>query len=80
MPDLTNPQAWNPYSYVLNNPLKYVDPSGNFYYGVGFGAAIAWAYAGSIATSVGVPALAQAASMAKPGRVGYAHHPPNAGP
>jgi RHS repeat-associated protein len=21
-------QQWNPYSYVLNNPLKYVDPSG----------------------------------------------------
>ena len=21
-------QSWNPYSYVLNNPLKYVDPSG----------------------------------------------------
>jgi hypothetical protein len=27
--DRTNPQAWNPYSYVLNNPLKYTDPSGN---------------------------------------------------
>jgi RHS repeat-associated protein len=22
------PQSWNAYSYVLNNPLKYVDPSG----------------------------------------------------
>ncbi len=26
---LVNPQALNSYSYVLNNPLKYVDPSGN---------------------------------------------------
>ena len=28
-PDLYNPQALNCYSYVLNNPYKYVDPSGN---------------------------------------------------
>jgi len=28
VPSLTNPQALNRYSYVLNNPLKYVDPSG----------------------------------------------------
>jgi len=26
--DLTNPQSFNKYSYVLNNPLKYVDPTG----------------------------------------------------
>jgi RHS repeat-associated protein len=25
---LDAPQSWNAYSYVLNNPLKYVDPSG----------------------------------------------------
>lgn len=25
-----NPQALNPYSYVNNNPLAYVDPSGYF--------------------------------------------------
>ncbi len=24
-----NPQAWNRYSYVLNNPLYYVDPTGH---------------------------------------------------
>ena len=28
--DLTNPQTLNKYSYVLNNPLKYVDPSGEY--------------------------------------------------
>jgi RHS repeat-associated protein len=28
--DLTNPQSFNKYSYVLNNPLKYVDPTGNW--------------------------------------------------
>jgi hypothetical protein len=29
VPDLTNSQAWNRYSYVLNSPLMYVDPSGH---------------------------------------------------
>lgn len=26
--DPANPQSWNRYSYTINNPLKYVDPSG----------------------------------------------------
>jgi hypothetical protein len=26
--DLTNPQSWNGYSYVWNNPLSAVDPTG----------------------------------------------------
>jgi hypothetical protein len=30
VPDPANPQSWNRYSYVLNNPLKYVDPTGMF--------------------------------------------------
>jgi hypothetical protein len=29
VPDLFDPQSLNRYSYVLNNPLKYVDPSGH---------------------------------------------------
>src|SRR3990172_4559579 len=29
VPDHKNPQALNRYSYVLNNPLRYTDPSGN---------------------------------------------------
>ena len=29
VPDATNPQAYNRYSYVNNNPMGYVDPSGH---------------------------------------------------
>ena len=29
VPDPTNPQSLNRYSYCLNNPLKYIDPSGH---------------------------------------------------
>ncbi len=28
VPDLYDPQSLNPYSYVLNNPLRYTDPTG----------------------------------------------------
>ncbi|MDA1097154.1 MAG: RHS repeat-associated core domain-containing protein, partial [Chloroflexi bacterium] len=30
VPGIGNPQAWNRYSYVLNNPLRYTDPSGHY--------------------------------------------------
>ena len=30
VPDPMNPQQYNRYSYTLNNPLKYIDPSGHF--------------------------------------------------
>lgn len=29
IPDLSNPQSYNRYAYVLNNPLKYNDPDGH---------------------------------------------------
>ena len=34
VPDPTNPQALNRYSYVLNNPLKYTDPSGHGFFDI----------------------------------------------
>jgi hypothetical protein len=30
IPDLGNPQSYNRYSYVMNNPLRYNDPSGHY--------------------------------------------------
>jgi RHS repeat-associated protein len=32
VPDPKNPQCLNRYSYCLNNPLRYVDPSGHYQY------------------------------------------------
>jgi len=29
VPDPTNPQAWNRYSYVYNSPINYADPTGH---------------------------------------------------
>ncbi len=40
VPDWTNPQSLNRYAYCMNNPLRYVDPSGHFWQA--FFIAIAW--------------------------------------
>jgi len=36
-----NPQALNRYSYVLNNPMKYTDPTGHWVFTIGFSIRIA---------------------------------------
>jgi len=37
IPDITNPQNWNAYTYVKGNPVNYNDPSGHFAGGFGGG-------------------------------------------
>ncbi len=37
IPDFGDPQSWNRYSYCLNNPLKYTDPTGHETYFEGVG-------------------------------------------
>ncbi len=39
IPDPSAPQAFNRYAYTLNNPLRYVDPSGHRYEPCGPGGA-----------------------------------------
>ena len=43
--DCTNPQNFNRYAYCLNNPLKYTDPSGEFWHiviGAAIGGTVNW--------------------------------------
>jgi RHS repeat-associated protein len=37
-----NPQSWNLYSYGLNNPLRFTDPTGHFAFGVGNDCFFSW--------------------------------------
>jgi RHS repeat-associated protein len=37
VPNSRNPQALNRYSYVMNNPINYTDPSGHAYEWIGAG-------------------------------------------
>lgn len=50
MPDFS--QSFNRYSYCLNNPLKYTDPSGEFPW-LAVGIAIVGGYLGGVATNQG---------------------------
>ena len=40
-----NPQSWNRYSYVVNNVLAFIDPSGDVWVQTGSGAGLTWTWA-----------------------------------
>ncbi|MFN0062272.1 MAG: FG-GAP-like repeat-containing protein [Myxococcaceae bacterium] len=70
VPDPLDGQAFNRYSYVLNNPIRYIDPSGNFNV-LGFLAGVALFLAGVVAAVVpggqGVAAILIASGVATMG-------------
>lgn len=53
IPSFGNPQSLNRYSYVVNNPYKYVDPSGHFYW-EGFVGGAANAVGGAVGIAGGL--------------------------
>ncbi len=55
--DPFNTQNYNRYSYVLNNPLRYVDPSGEYGAELGIGLAIALYTVIGAAAAVGIYAI-----------------------
>ncbi len=53
VPDPANPQALNRYSYVINNPLRYTDPTGHFFGNVIIGAVVGAIIGGTTAAVTG---------------------------
>lgn len=47
-----NTQSYNRYGYVLNNPLMYTDPSGEFFFGGGEFALLGWIIGALVTTTV----------------------------
>jgi RHS repeat-associated protein len=52
VPDPTNPQQFNRYTYVLNNPLRFTDPTGHC---AENGDEACWSYAEQISAGYGIP-------------------------
>ncbi|PEZ06747.1 hypothetical protein CN326_09725 [Bacillus sp. AFS018417] len=57
IPELYQPQAWNRYSYVQNNPLRFIDPTGHFWEEIGNFFEGNWKYIVAAVAVVAVVAL-----------------------
>jgi RHS repeat-associated protein len=74
VPDLWNLQSFNRYSYVLNNPLKYIDPTGHFNLGTfltGVGLAVAGVLILAVSAVAAIVAPVTAALGITTGQLGW---------
>ncbi len=61
--DAGNPQSWNGYSYVGNNPLSYTDPSGMFVVATAGGCALGGPIGCAIGAAIDIGAILAASSV-----------------
>ena len=79
IPDFSNPQCYNRYSYVMNNPLRYTDPSGHEDVPTGASGRAMLQEENPEAAGVALRARQSAANMATAMKVGVALTPAGTG-